>query len=85
MTIPSWSAAATVTSLNVEPGSYVSVTARFRRRSARVFGKRLALKRGAVAIARISPVRGSMTTAVAERALQRRTVSARTSSAFAWI
>jgi hypothetical protein len=43
--------AAIVTSLKVEPGSYVSVTARFRRRSARVVGNRFALKRGAVAIA----------------------------------
>ena len=43
VTVPSSSAAATVTSLNVEPGSYVSVTARLRRRSARVVGKRFAL------------------------------------------
>ena len=63
VTTLSWSAAGTVTSLKVEPGSYVSVTARLRRRSARVVGKRLALKRGAVAIARTSPVCGSITTA----------------------
>jgi hypothetical protein len=84
-TIPSWSPAATVTSLKVDPGSYVSVTARLRRRSARVVGNRFALNRGAVAMARISPVSGSITTAVADLADQRRTVSARISSAFAWI
>jgi hypothetical protein len=48
---PSCRPAAMVTSLKVDPGSYVSVTARLRRRSARVVGKRFALKRGAVAIA----------------------------------
>ena len=85
VTTLSWSAAVTVTSLNVEPGSYVSVTARLRRRSARVVGKRLALKRGAVAIARTEPVYGSITTAVAALAPHRRTVSCSTSSAFAWI
>ena len=40
LTIPSCSPAATVTSLKVDPGSYVSVTARLRRRSARVVGNR---------------------------------------------
>ncbi len=64
--MPSWRPAATVTSLNVEPGSYVSVTARLRRRSAFVSGKRLALKPGATAIASTAPVYGSMTIAVAD-------------------
>ena len=81
-TIPSCRPAATVTSLNVDPGSYVSVTALLRRLSARVVGKRFALNRGAVAIARIAPVCGSITMAVADFADQRRTVSARISSAF---
>ena len=50
------------------------MTARLRRRSARVVENRFVLNRGAVAIARIAPVWGSMTTAVADFADQRRTV-----------
>src|SRR5262245_17902710 len=79
------SAAATVTSLNVEPGSYVSVTARFRCTSSGTDGKRFASYPGSTAIARIDPVRGSRTIAVALFADHFRTVWRSTSSAFAWI
>ena len=58
-------AAATVTSLKVEPGSYVSVIARLRTRAARAVPNLFASKEGAFAMARIAPVRGSRTTAVA--------------------
>ena len=77
---------AIVTSLKVEPGSYVSVTARLRRRSARVVGNRFALKRRRTSPSPAPrPCAGPCTTAVAARAPQRRTVSWSTSSAFAWI
>ena len=82
---PSESAAAIVTSLKVEPGSYMSVIARLRRRSAETLPKRFASKPGATAIARTAPVRGSRTIADAAFACQRCTVSASTASAFAWI
>src|SRR5205809_4639966 len=78
-------APATVISLKVEPGSYVSVTVRLRWRSLGTLGKRFASYPGWTAIARIAPVRGSRTIALALFALHLRTVSRRTSSAFAWI
>ena len=80
------SAAAIVTILNVEPGSYVSVTARLRLQvGATTAPKRFASKPGAFAIARIAPVRGSSTIAVAAlRAPARDRRRARTASAFAW-
>ena len=78
-------AAATVTSLNVDPGSYVSVTARFRCMSSGTAGERFASYPGCTAIARIAPVRGSSTIAVALLAAHFRTVCRKTSSAFAWI
>src|SRR5438067_489507 len=77
------SAAATVTTLNVDPGSYVSVTARLRWRSSGAIGKRFASYPGWTAIARIAPVRGSRTIAVALFAPHLCTVWRRTSSAFA--
>src|SRR5919199_5499087 len=79
------SAAPTVISLNVEPGSYGSVTARFRCKSRGAEGNALASNPGCTAIARIAPVRGSSTIAVALLAPHFRTVSRRTASAFAWI
>ena len=84
-TSPSESAAEIVTSLKVEPGSYMSVIARLRRRSAETLPKRFASKPGATAIASTAPVRGSRTIADAAFACQRCTVSASTASAFAWI
>ncbi len=85
LTIPSESAAATVTTLNVEPGSYVSVTTRLRRLAADVVPNRFASYPGATAIASTAPVRGSSTTALPPFAFQSLTVSRSTVSALAWI
>ena len=64
-TLRSSSAAAIVTTLNVEPGSKVSVTGRLRSSSGLIFARSLGLKRGTVAMAMMAPVRGSMTMPVA--------------------
>src|SRR5439155_740248 len=54
------SAAAAATSLNVEPGSYASLTARLRHRFGSAFGS-LGSKVGRIAMARSAPVFGSTT------------------------
>ena len=64
VTTCSVSAAAYVTTLKVEPGSYVSVTARFRWSELGTAAKSFASKPGAVAIASTPPVDGSSTIAV---------------------
>ena len=84
--VTTWSvsAAAYVTTLNVEPGSYVSVTARLRWRLLGTFGKSFASKPGALAIASTPPVRGSRTIAVPSAACHFATVERSTDSTFAW-
>ena len=74
-----------VTILKVDPGSYMSVAARFRRTSAGAEPNLLASNVGAFAIASTAPVCVSMTIAVAPFAPQLRTVLTRISSAAAWI
>ena len=59
------SAPATVNDLKVEPGSYVKPTARFTRAHAGASSTRFASTLGQFAIASRSPVRGSITIAVA--------------------
>jgi hypothetical protein len=81
-TRPSASTAVAVTSLKVEPGSYVSSTARFRCTARGTVPKRFASSPGTTAIARMSPVRGSRTTALALRACHCASVRRSTSSAF---
>src|SRR5581483_3840799 len=84
VTRPSERAPVTVTSLKVEPGSYVSVTERFRCRASGTAFERLASYPGAWAIASTAPVFGSSTIATPYLAPQCETVSRRTCSAFAW-
>ena len=86
VTRPSESAPVTVTSLNVEPGSYVSVTARLRCSVGRDGRTRCSRRSRAPAPSR-APRRcvGSSTTAVAAFAPQCATVWRSTASAFAWI
>ncbi len=72
-----------MTTLNVEPGSYVSVTARFRWYPLGTLEKSLASKPGATAIARMPPVLGSSTIAVPSVACHRATVVRSTDSTFA--
>src|SRR5229473_2950877 len=60
--VMSWSkAAASVMTLNVDPGSYSALTARFMRDSAGASLATLGLKRGQLAIAKISPLFGFIT------------------------
>ncbi len=60
------------------------MTARLRRSSAGAVEKSFASNVGAFAIARIAPVRGSITIAVAPFAFQRLTADASSCSAVAW-
>ena len=60
-------APATVNALKVEPGSYVKPTARFWRAYSGASSMLFASMRGQLAIASTSPLRGSITTAVAPR------------------
>ena len=67
VTMRSSIAPATVNALKVEPGSYVNPTARFTRAYSGASPILLASTRGQFAIASTSPLRGSITTAVAPR------------------
>ena len=78
VTSPSDSAALTGTILKVEPGSYVSVTARSRLTSGLVLLKRSEAKEGLTAIAMMRPLRGSRTMPVALLACHCAMVSSRT-------
>jgi hypothetical protein len=84
VTSRSESAPATVTTLSVDPGSYVASTARFRCSGGYTRGKALASYLGAFAIAKTSPERGSSTIAVAARARHLARARPRISSTFAW-
>ena len=79
------SAPAIVTTLNTEPGSKASLTARLRCRVGLTEGDLLASYDGASAIASTAPVFGSSTIAVALFARHCETVWRSTCSAFAWI
>ena len=83
-TTPSSSAAAARITLNVEPGSKGSVTARLRRSSSVAVAKLFGLKVGRIASARISPVRGSIATAIAAFARVRRHAASTSFSAMYW-
>ena len=85
VTIPIDSAAEIVTSLNVEPGSKVSVTLRFRCSGCETSGVSFASYPGACAIASTAPVLGSRTIALASFARQSFTVWRSTCSACAWM
>ena len=81
---PSSSAAAARITLNVDPGSNGSVTARLRRSSSVAVEKRFGLNVGRMATARTSPVRGSMATAMAAFARVRRQAASTSRSAMYW-
>ncbi len=71
--------------LNVEPGSKGSVTARARRSSSVAALKAFGLYVGRIAMARISPVRGSIATAIAALARVRRHAASTSFSARYWM
>ena len=85
VTFPSSRAAVIVAILKVEPGSKVSTTGRLRSSSGFSSARLLGLKRGTLAMARIEPSRGSITTAIALRAPYFSRVSASTLSTWAWM
>ena len=68
--LPSSSAAATVITFPVDPGSYTSWTAGLRISANVILARLEGLKLGALACARIAPVFGSITMTVPDNALE---------------